>query len=138
MSPTNFSIADIATGDGLRMQNKILQGRNENKESIWDWPLEQPSPKDFKEWRSAVSLLINEQSLLKYPVGRWLAQPHSKLIGYTLQRVIEVSARKEIITYRMIGVGQLQEQIKFLYDQNNKINQMVCCHTQQFRLLVIQ
>ena len=74
-----FSLADIATGDGLRIQNKFLQGRNESKESIWDWPLEQSSPRDFNEWRSAVSLLINERSLLKYPVGRWLAQPHSKI-----------------------------------------------------------
>ena len=60
-----FSLADIATGDRTQIQNNFLLGKNDNISSIWDWPLEKPSVQDFKEWKSALVLLINELSLLK-------------------------------------------------------------------------
>ena len=73
-----FSVADIATGDGLKIRNQFLIGSAEINESTWEWPLEQPSNKDFKCWKMAMNLLLDERSLLRHPVGRWLAQPHTR------------------------------------------------------------
>ena len=71
-----FSVADIATGDGLQIRNQFISGLVEQNESIWEWPLEQPSNVDFKCWKHAMNLLLDERKSLKTPLGRWLAQPH--------------------------------------------------------------
>ena len=71
-----FSIADIATGDGLRITKQYLLGLDIKHESSWEWPLEQPSAQDFAQWTKAMKLLLDERQNLKFPVGSWIAQPH--------------------------------------------------------------
>ena len=43
-------------------------------ESIWDWPIEKPSKKDFNNWRKATTILSND--VITQQLGTWVAQPH--------------------------------------------------------------
>ena len=71
-----FSIADIATGDGMKIRSIYSVGTASNRQSIWEWPKEQPSCNDVKAWKRAMQLLLDERNMLKFPVGKWLAKPH--------------------------------------------------------------
>ena len=71
-----FSLADIATGDGMRICHKYLHGVKDDTDSIWEWPMEQPSQKDYGAWKSAMKLLLDERQFLHNPLGNWLAKPH--------------------------------------------------------------
>ena len=77
-----FSLADIATGDGLRIQGQYLRGFIGNVQSSWEWPLEQPSPRDFKSWREAMHALLDERKFLRSPMGCWLAKSHLTWVWY--------------------------------------------------------
>ena len=71
-----FSLADIATGDGMRICNKYMHSTNNDMDSYWDWPMEQPSTKDYAHWKTAMALLLDERQFLLTPLGKWLAKPH--------------------------------------------------------------
>ena len=77
-----YSMADIATGDGLRLQQNIHLGLQQQVASSWDWHEECPSPHDVSCWRRAMPFLSNAQHVLHNSLGNWLALPHKQWCYY--------------------------------------------------------
>lgn len=70
-----FSLADIVSGDGKKIRKTFMDKEIKPLESIWDWPTEKPSKKDFNNWRRAIIMLNND--VITQQLGKWVAQPHS-------------------------------------------------------------
>ena len=77
-----YSLADITTGNGTKLQHCFKLGEKTDNKSTWDWHEEQPSEHDISRWRWALSLLVDETQRLKTPLGAWTACPHHSWIWH--------------------------------------------------------
>ena len=65
-----FSLAVIATCDGLKIRFDYNQGRPGDTVSQWDWHEEHPSKEDFTHWKWAMKHLVNKMHILRNPLGK--------------------------------------------------------------------
>ena len=119
-----FSIADIATGDGLKIRKQYMLGLVEDTDSSWEWPLERPSSNDFKCWREAMNLLLDETKLLTTPVGCWIAKPHLTYHWYYCAENDTIYYLIIIHTLPIKGVMLLPEQIRSSFAPIHKLHQL--------------
>ena len=75
-------IADIATGDGLRIRSNYARGRPGDTVSQWDWHEEHPSKEDFVHWKWAMTQLVDERQFLYNSLGKYIAQSHHRWRWY--------------------------------------------------------
>ena len=52
-----FSLADIVSGDGKKIRKAFTDKEIKPVKSIWDWPIEKTSKKDYSNWRKATTML---------------------------------------------------------------------------------
>ena len=73
-----LTLADIATGDGLRICEDYMQGVKSTTTSRYEWQKERPCNQDFKVWRKYIPSLLTSSHVLHKPLGRWTASPHKE------------------------------------------------------------
>ena len=73
------NVSDIATGDGLYINQRFLQSNIQPIQSKYVWPHQvKPPSSDWKHWRKAILEIWNhnEQGILTNPMGPILVQSH--------------------------------------------------------------
>ena len=73
-----ITLADIVTGDGLRICDDYMNGLKSTTVSSHEWQVEKPCSKDFKLWRMYLPSLLTPSHVLQKPLGRWITSPHKE------------------------------------------------------------
>lgn len=81
-------LADISTGDGVKIHPYFILGVKSDNMSLRDWHEERSSALDLTRWKWAISLLVDEPKRLHTQLGTWIAKPyHGWIWLYSMREV---------------------------------------------------
>lgn len=71
-----YSLADVVTGDGVRIQRKYLNGRDEPEPSKLTWPDVRPTKRVRALFVMALQQITSSNGMLQTRLGDWLRPTH--------------------------------------------------------------